>query len=426
MKRVIYLRLSLACMLLFCFFITHAQNTQAFKEVNGKIIDKDTKDELVFTDIVVDGTNISTVTNSDGEFLLKIPYKYLDAKLVITHLGYERKLINIVDLGDYEKIVLTPSVTKLNPVSLVASPRYDARTLVEKTLANKSTAYNDKNALMTAFYRETIKKRRKNASLSEAVVKIHKQPYSSLRNDHIELIKSRKNIDYSRLDTLALKLQGGPFSNLYTDLVKYPEYIFNKDDIDFYDFNYENSTNINKNLVYVVNFKQKPHVKSPLYYGRLYIDANTLALTNAEYNLNVKNKELSSSIFVRKKPRKVDVYPTEASYKVKYRTQNGRWHYAYSNIGLTFKVNWEGKLFNSIYTLNSEMAITDWEIPNTKITKTKDRMLRPTTILTEQTSGFSDPEFWGTYNIIEPEKSIENAIRKIKKQLDKKEERKES
>lgn len=412
------MRLGLVCLLLCSFFIMHAQNTQAIKEVNGKVIDEETKDLLVFTDIVVDGTNISTVTNSDGEFLLKIPYKYLDAKLVVTHLGYERKLLNIIDLGDYEKIMLTPSVTKLNPISLSASPKYDARTLVEKTLANKSTAYNDKNALMTAFYRETIKKRRKNASLSEAVVKIHKQPYSSLRNDHIELIKSRKNINYNRLDTLALKLQGGPFSNLYTDLVKYPEYIFNKEDIDFYDFNYENSTNINKNLVYVVNFKQKPNVKSPLYYGKLYIDANTLALTNAEYSLNVKNKELSSSIFVRKKPRKVDVYPTEATYKVKYRTQNGRWHYAYSNIGLTFKVNWEGKLFNSIYTLNSEMAITDWEIPNTKIVKARDRMLKPSTILTEATSGFADPKFWGDYNIIEPEKSIENAIKKIKKQLD--------
>lgn len=425
MKSITSIRLGLVSMLLCSFFMIQAQNSQAIKEISGKIIDEDTRDELIFTDIVVDGTNISTVTNSDGEFLLKIPYKYLDEKLVITHLGYERKLLNIVDLGTDEKIMLKPSITQLNTVS-IAAPPYDARTLVLKTLANKSSAYNDKNALMTAFYRETIKKRRRNASLSEAVVKIHKQPYSSLRNDHIELIKSRKNTDYSRLDTLALKLQGGPFSNLYTDLVKYPEYIFTEEDIDLYDFNYESSTNINKNLVYVVNFKQKPKVKSPMYYGKLYIDANTLALTSANYSLNVKNKEQSSRMFVRKKPRKVDVYPTEATYKVKYRTQNGKWHYAYSNIGLTFKVNWKGKLFNSVYTLNSEMAITDWEIPDAKIARSRDKMLRPTTILTEQTSGFSDPEFWGAYNIIEPEKSIENAIKKIKKQLDKRLEKKES
>lgn len=104
-------------------------------------------------------------------------------------------------------------------------------------------------------------------------------------------------------------------------------------------------------------------------------------------------------------------------YRVNYRTTNGKWHYVYSNISLTFKVNWKGKLFNSVYSLNSEMAITDWEIKDTKIVKVRSQLIRPTTILSEKASGFSDPKFWGEYNIIEPEKSIENAIRKIQKQL---------
>ena len=63
------------------------------------------------------------------------------------------------------------------------------------------------------------------------------------------------------------------------------------------------------------------------------------------------------------------------------------------------------------------MAITDWKTTDTKAAKSRKKMLYPNTILTEQTSGFSDPKFWGTYNIIEPEKSIESAIKKIQKQL---------
>ena len=70
-----------------------------------------------------------------------------------------------------------------------------------------------------------------------------------------------------------------------------------------------------------------------------------------------------------------------------------------------------------MYTLNSEMAITDWEITDTKFVKVRENIIRPTTILVDETSGFSDPEFWGEYNIIEPEKSIESAIKKIQKQL---------
>jgi hypothetical protein len=42
------------------------------------------------------------------------------------------------------------------------------------------------------------------------------------------------------------------------------------------------------------------------------------------------------------------------------------------------------------------------------------------TYLVTGASGFSDPDFWGEFNVIEPEKSIETAIKKIQKQLEKK------
>ena len=65
------------------------------------------------------------------------------------------------------------------------------------------------------------------------------------------------------------------------------------------------------------------------------------------------------------------------------------------------------------------MAITDWNLNTTTFkNKPKDR-LKPNAILADQASGFADPDFWGAYNIIEPEKSIESAIKKISKQLKK-------
>jgi len=394
-----------------------AQNISLdFKELEAKIIDSESKNSLVFTDIVIKNSNISTITNSDGKFLLKIPIALLEGSITISHLGYKKRELKISSIKNHEEIGLTPSITQLNEISITATMK-NARELVKETLKKKSSLYNNKSTLMTAFYRETIKKRRKNASLSEAVVKIHKQPYNNARRDHIELIKARKSTDYSKLDTLALRLQGGPFSNLYTDIIKYPEYIFNDEDLPKYKFNYGNSTSINNRQIYVVNFKQQKGNSTPLYYGKLYIDAETLALTNAVYSLNVSNRELASRMYVRKKPRKVDVYPTEATYRVNYRTTNGKWHYAYSNISLTFKVNWKGKLFNNTYTLSSEMAITDLEIQDTNLAKIRGKLIRPTTILSEKASGFSDPKFWGAYNIIEPEKSIESAIKKIQKQL---------
>ncbi|WP_396600526.1 carboxypeptidase-like regulatory domain-containing protein [Algibacter sp. R77976] len=404
---------------LFLFSLnTKAQSEpeKGFKELQAKVIDNETKSPLVFTDVVIKDTNISTVTNSDGEFLLKIPNALLKGEITISHLGYETRKFKISLIENHEKLTLSPALTKLSEINITTTTK-NARKIVEETLKKKSSIYNNNNTLMTAFYRETIKKRRRNASLSEAVVKIHKQPYNNVRNDHIELIKARKNTDYSKLDTLALKLQGGPFSNLYTDIIKYPEFIFTNEDLPKYKFSFGNSTKINDREIFVITFKQKDDISIPLYFGKLFIDAETLALTNAVYSLNVSNRELSSQMYVRKKPRKVDVYPTQATYRVNYRTTNGKWHYSYSNISLTFKVNWKGKLFNSVYTLSSEMAITDWEIHDTKLAKIRRQLLRPTTILSEKASGFSDPLFWGAYNIIEPEKSIESAIKKIQKQL---------
>ena len=97
--------------------------------------------------------------------------------------------------------------------------------------------------------------------------------------------------------------------------------------------------------------------------------------------------------------------------------KDGKWYYGYSNAALTFKVDWEDKLFNSVYSMTAEMAVTDWE-PNVsgELPKNRNR-LKKSIILSDEAIGFSDPDFWGEYNIIEPEKSIESAIKKIQRQL---------
>jgi len=393
------------------------QETIEYLQFSGTVVSQ-SGESLVFATLSVNNTNISTITNSDGEFTLKIPKELTDVKITVSFIGYFKKVVSISDFQkENTRIVLKASSVELSEINLVL-PK-NARSLVLTTFRKKGENNLNEPALMTAFYRETIKKRKKNVSLAEAIVSVYKQPYTSMRRDHIKLLKARKSTDYSKLDTLALKLQGGPFNALYIDLMKYPEYMFSDDVIDLYTFSYGQSTTINEKPVFVVTFKQRKDVKTPLYYGKLFISAETFALTSAIYNLNVENKILSSKLFVKKKPSDVFVYPTQAAYRVDYREKNGKWYYGYSNVQLTFKINRKRKLFNTIYSLTSEMAITDWKlIIDKENLKPKDRM-RPSIIISDKASGFSDPEFWGAYNVIEPEKSIEAAINKIKRQLSK-------
>ena len=394
------------------YALTFQDTSQTFDEYQGTVISNDTRKPLIFADVSVKSSNISTITNKEGNFTLKVPKSLSSNNVLISYLGYKTKEIPLSELkGNNNTIRLEIITTQLSQININV-PK-DARSLVKASLTNLGEKYLNEKIAMTAFYRETIKKRNKNASLAEAVVKIYKEPYSTLKNDAVELIKSRKNTNYSRLDTLAVKLQGGPFSALYSDIVKYQDYIFNDELFEYYTFSFGNSTELNNRTVYVVNFKQLPNIVTPLYSGKIYIDAQTFALVSADYTLNVENKDEAVKMFLRKKPRLVKVEPEEASYRVDYKsTSDGKWYYSYSNVELAFRVKWRKKLFGSIYTLNIEMAITDWD-KNFTSSINRDNRLRPSIILSDKASGFSDPEFWGEYNIIEPEKSIESAIRKI-------------
>ncbi|MEZ4811442.1 MAG: carboxypeptidase-like regulatory domain-containing protein [Allomuricauda sp.] len=393
------------------------QETESdYRQFKGEVVDESSKNPLVFATLSVDGTNISTITNTEGDFLLKVPKNIVDGTVVVSFLGYTTKNIPLSQLKpENNKISLVISVTQLSEVNINA-PK-DAAALVRETLARKGENYFDDPTLMTAFYRETIKKRRKNVSLSEAVVNIYKSPYSSVRKDAVELYKARKSTDYSKLDTVALKLQGGPFNTLYVDIMKYPEYIFADGSVSDYKFAFSRSTRINDKLIYVIKFDQLETITEPLYAGELFIDVESKTLTSAIYTLNITDKVKAARLFVRRKPAKADVWPTQVSYRVDYREKDGKWYYGYSNVLLEFKVDWKDKLFNSTYSMTAEMAVTDWEKNVTgELPKTKQRIKR-SIILSDEAIGFSDPDFWGEYNIIEPEKSIESAIKKIQRQL---------
>jgi len=401
------------------FFTALAVNAQGlgdFKQYKGKIVEKNAKKELVFATVALEGTNISTVSNTEGEFLLKVPATVKEGVVSFAFLGHTTKKVPLQELKENNNIIeLEVSVTQLAGVNINA-PK-NAEQLIREVLAKKGENYFNDPTLMTAFYRETIKKRRRNVSLSEAVVNIYKSPYGSSKRDAVQLYKARKSTDYKRLDTVALKLQGGPFNALYVDIMKYPEYIFSEGQIDEYNFSFDRTTVINDRQIYIINFSQLETINAPLYAGKLYIDAVDKTLTSAVYKLNITNKELASRLFVRKKPKNVDVWPTDVAYRVDYRSKDGKWYYGYSNVLLEFKVNWKNKLFNSVYSMTAEMAVTDWKknIGGESL-KAKER-IKKSIILSDEAIGFSDPDFWGEYNIIEPEKSIESAIKKIQRQL---------
>ncbi len=63
------------------------------------------------------------------------------------------------------------------------------------------------------------------------------------------------------------------------------------------------------------------------------------------------------------------------------------------------------------------MAITDrYEEPVQKFPR-KDR-IRSTDVIAEKVEYFQDAEFWGDYTVIEPDKEISNAIKRLSGKLE--------
>jgi hypothetical protein len=93
--------------------------------------------------------------------------------------------------------------------------------------------------------------------------------------------------------------------------------------------------------------------------GILFINMETYAITEVEFGFNLEDKEAAASIFIRKKPVGMKVIPEIATYRTKYREQDGRLHFVYSRAEVKFKVDWNKRLFNTYYTTMSEIAVTD-------------------------------------------------------------------
>lgn len=388
-----------------------------FKTYQGKVVDKLSNQPLIFATISVENTNIATVSNTEGRFSIKIPNENVGANLKVAFIGYENFSIAIKDLKEGKENLLTMNMISVNLTEINVFPN-DPRLLIEKVLENKTKNYSTEPLLMTAFYRETIKKRWSYIGLSEAVVEVYKQSYNNFKQDQVKIFKGRKSTSVEKMDTLLFKLQGGPYATLMLDVMKDPYMVLSDDVLDSYDYSYVNITRVDGRLNYVIEFKQRSYVTTPMFYGRFYIDVDNFAITSISFNLNTENKEEAGRMFIKRKPMGATVYPTSANYLVNYTEKDGKWHYSYSRGEVNFKVNWNKRLFNSTFSTMVEMAVTNWKVAEQEPFSNSDR-LKSNVIMSETVQGFADEDFWGDYNTIEPEQSIESAIKKIKRNLDK-------
>lgn len=396
-------------------YLDKKQDTVMYKAYQGKVIDAKNKKPVVFANVYLDGSSIGTVTNSEGEFLLKIPKNVKKDVLGIAYLGYKNELIPLKNLTSENNVIaLEPSPIPIEEVIIRTS---DPLKLIMTAIRNIKNNYPNNPEQQVGFYRETIKQNRNYVEVAEAVLDVYKSSYmDDFDFDRIKIYKGRKNQDVKKMDTILFKFQGGPKTAFLLDMVKTPGNLLYEDMLEYYNFELTGITKINDKESYIIEFDQKSNVDYPLYQGRIYLDVKTLAIAGVDFRFSEKGIEKAGAELVRRKPVSMRLDVESGNYLVNYREINGKWYLNHVRSELVFKCKWDKKLFSSTYTTMLEMAVTDRDSEKVNKFRFKEAA-KMSDVFSDQVNYFADEDFWGEYNYIIPDESIENAISRLNRRL---------
>lgn len=420
----------LACAALAAFLFTLSapalssipQDSLRIPIVYGKITDSSDGHSLAFASVTHVVSGVSNVSNSEGFFSLKLPMEVLpEDEIRVSFLGYVTATLSVEDFSG--SCPDKPYGIQLPPVSFTLDPAVirsiEPLSLLMEAYDKVKDNYPSVTTGMTAFYREIIRRQSgRYLALSEAVLDINKASYTSFQSDRARIFKGRASTDYRAADSILIRFRGGVVAALDMDNVKNPfAGVWLREVERHYRFAMGEPVLRDGLFFYVVTFTQIDGSEEILYSGRLYIESGSLAIGRIELSLNVKGREeKAAGIMVVKRPPDTRFYVTKADYAVNYKRFGDTWHYDYNLMRIYLSSRKGKSFFRNNYVITGEMAVTAHNEAPARIGA--DERLRFKDFLSEKVGDFRDDDFWGDYNVIEPDKSIDAVIRRMIRRLE--------
>lgn len=387
--------------------------------VSGVVRDKENRKKLENVAVSLVGTPIGTVTNAEGVFSLKIPHMDTIPQLELSHIGYMNARFSASapegSNNMYATILMIPIALQLNEVVAYGN---SARRIVEEALERIPKNYPSGESMTSAFYRETVQKGHRYISISEAMLDVYKTSYRQRTSDRdkVQIDKARRLLSQKQSDTLGVKVVGGPNLPLFMDVVKNAYALFDEETLDYYSFVQEPSVFIDDRLQYVISFRPRVKLDYALYVGRVFIDREHLAFTRAEFELDLSDRERAIAAILYKKPLGLRFRPLKVSFLITYRQHDGETCLNYICNEMCFKCDWKRRLFSSSYVARSEMVAVDREEHPERVIARRDAF-KPYQVFYDIVKEYWSEDFWKDYNIIEPTESLEDAVKKLRKQM---------
>ncbi len=397
--------------------LNRVKNLSGISSLKGRIIDRNSGEPVPFATISIVGTQIGTIANSAGNFIFKYPGIFNQDSVVISCMGFKIEKFRLVDMdSSYSEILLRPDYI---PIQEVIIRKTDPIYLLHSAISRIPENYYTGPVNLTTFYRESVKKGNKYIIISEAILEIFRSAFNEeFPFDQVRMVKGRKNVDINRTDTITLKLKAGLQTSLLLDIVRNKPEFFNEEFFPYYTWDMTDIILDEDRYVYVITFKQHTYTQPPHYEGKIYIDMESLAIRAFEFHINPETINKAAKYLVIHKPRDIDVMPVSAQYYVRYRDEKDKFYLSYIISDNVFRIRKKSQIISRTFQTTTEMAVTN--IQTQDVTRFKQKETTDINDLFINQVGGYDEEFWGEYNYIQPDETLEEALERIGKLMEKK------
>ena len=383
--------------------------------ITGSIRETGNHNPLPFATIGIYNKGVGTISNFDGNFSLKITPACLDDSITVSYLGFKRRIIPVNNaVANHYVIDLERNYVPIPEVIIRTREPLELILGIRRHIADN---YGTTPVTLTAFYRESVSKKKKLQLYSEAVIEIYKSPYvKTLQNDQVSVFKSRKieNIDNS--DTLLIKLRAGLNACLTLDGIKNTFDFINEININDYRYRITDIVNIDDEAAYVVEFEQKEEIiDRPLFRGSIYINTVNYGVHSAKFEINPDYINKLARGYVQKRAKGFNVKPQRIKYKVDYRYVNNRFYLNHVRGDLEFNARKRRNIFSTTYYVFFEMAVT--KIDSSNVARFKKDEKSPLHLIFSETINDYDADFWGADNYMQPEDDIRESLNRITTRL---------
>lgn len=379
--------------------------------VSGTVLDSGSGRALQYVVVTIPGTRYSTVTNSDGGFIIKSTS--MPESLEFSLLGYKDAAVHVPEDGAPVTVRMEKNNLTLDEAIVVSGDPYS---ILEEAITRIKYNYPSVHELFDCFYRETVQKKHRYIFVSEAVSRMFKTSYrrEGVESDRITIDKSRVLASPNKRDTLSVKVVGGPSQAVDLDIVKSGE-LLSRGELAKYRLAMGTPAMIGDRLQFAIQLIPAVETDYPLYTGTIYVDSESLAFTRFDLKLDMRDKDKVTRMILVKKPAGLRFEPTEVSIRYDYSLRDGVSRVSYVRTSMRFKCDWKRRLFKTDFTAISELVTTDRRESEGIPISRKESFGRHEA-LSDRPTGDFDPEFWKDYNIIEPTVSLDRAIVRIMRQ----------